>query len=368
MVVPQKSVPALLLFATVVAADADNLLDRRDSKDEQASEMFQAASRLATVVKASTGMTRGNKVDSKVIQDSVVCPLAEDVADMVSKALEEAGDSPEGKTRGMMNKLVGISRGVDKTADKANVSCNGLSKLKSQSNKVKSAIQKNRKRDTGHKYDTDTDNSDTSDTSESDTSDDGESDTSDDETTDDDSDDSDIDEDEYTTATALAVSNKKWMGVYKGVEHMKSLPNDYLCDSIGSAAESVDKMNKEVGSSASKKTKNLVDHGVVKTGKQFTSSAKDNGIKCDSQLSSLNKALNKKANGASSSSGSARVSSLSTKAAASKTGSSSSSPSAAAATSSSTSSSTQDAESAANRLSTNPAYFGAGAAIAWALL
>lgn len=363
MVVPAKSVSALLLFATAVAADADNLLDTRANNDGQASEMFQTASRLATVVKSSTGMIRASKVDSKTIQDNIICPLAKDVADMVSEALEEAGDNPEGKTRKMMDKLVRISRDVEKRADKSNVSCEGLSKLKNQSNKVKTAVRRNnRKRDSGHKYDTDTS------TDDSGTSDDPESDTSDDETTDDDSDDSDIDDEDYTTSTALVVSNKRWMGVYKDVDHMNSLPNDYLCDSIGTAAKSVNKMNKEIGANASKKTRNLVENGVIKKGKHFTSKAQENGIKCDSQLSSLNKSLNNKSSDSSSFSGSKSGSSLSTKATASNTASSSSTNSAAAATNTNSSSSTGDSDSGAARLSANAGHFGAGAVIAWALL
>ncbi|KAA8910189.1 hypothetical protein TRICI_004207 [Trichomonascus ciferrii] len=365
MVVPTKTVPALLLFATAVAADADNLLDKRAQGNDKASQMFQAASRLATVVGSSTGMTKASKVDSKTMQDSVICPLAEDVADMVSKALKEAGDNPQGQTRGMMNKLVGISRGIENVANSANVDCDGLTKFKDQADKVKSAVQSN-----NHKRDNDSDD---------------DYDDDDDNDTDYDSDFEDDDYNDYDTGKALAVSNKQWMGVFKGVEHLPNLPEDYLCDAIGTSAKSVDKMNEEVGSNANSNTKNLVDNGVVRTGKSFTSNAKDNGVKCDSEISALNKSLNKKSSGSSgssssmsgsssSSSGSATASSMSTKASqtASSSGSATSSGSQASSTASGSSSesgsSTQDADSGAAGLTNNAAFLGAGAIAALALL
>jgi hypothetical protein len=300
-------------------------------------------------------MTKASKVDSKTMQDSVICPLAEDVADMVSKALKEAGDTPQGKTRGMMNKLVGISRGIENVANSAKVDCDGLTKFKDQADKVKSAVQSNHKRD----YD---------------------SDDSDNDTDDDDSDFEDDDYNDYDTGRALAVSNKKWMGTFKGVEHLPNLPEDYLCDAIGTSAKSVNKMNEEVGSNADSKTKNLVDNGVVKAGKSFTSSAKNNGVKCDSEISDLNKSLNKKSSGSdssssksgSSSSGSASASSMSTRA--SQTASSSSSATSSGAQASSTDSSstsgsaTQEADSGAAGLTNNAAFLGAGAIAALALL
>lgn len=394
MTVPTKSLPALLLFATSVAADSNGFLDKRDNDNEQASQMFQAASRLATVVKASTGMTTAQRVDSKNVQDSVICPLADNVAHMVSKALKEAGDSPEGKTRGMMNKLVGIANGVQNAADKADVSCGGLSKLRDQSDKVKSTVQShNKKRDNDSDYDTDDDSDDDSDydsdndsdhdNDEDSDSDDHDEDSDSDGSDDDSDDDSDVDDEDYTTATALAVSNKKWMGVYKGIENMNSLPNDYLCGSIDTAAQSINRMNEEISSNSDDKVKKLVENGVIKTGKSFTSNAKKNNIKCGSQLSSLNNALNKKANISSVSMSSsaqpasepnagtatATASSLSTKAA--KTSSPISSPSSAATSgsaSSHASASTQEATSGASALTKNAAYLSAGALAALALI
>lgn len=366
MVVPTKTVPALLLFATAVAADADDLLNKRAQGNDQASQMFQAASRLATVVGSATGMTKASKVDSKTMQDSVICPLAEDVADMVSKALNEAGDSPQGKTRGMMNKLVGISRGIENVANSANVDCDGLTKFKDQADKVKSKVQSNnhRKRD----------------------DDDSDSDTDSDNDDDYDSDFEDDDYNDYDTGKALAVSNKQWLGVFNGVQHLPDLPEDYLCDAIGTSAKSVDKMNQEVGSSASSNTKNLVENGVVRTGKSFTGSAKNNGVKCDSEISALNKSLNKKSSGSSSksksgssssaasTSASGSASSMSTKASktasseTSATSSGSQASSTASGSSSDSGSSTQDADSGAAGLASNAAFLGAGAIAALALL
>lgn len=312
-------VPALLLSATAVAVGTDNLLGKRDN--DQAFQMFQAANRLATVVESSTSMTKADKVDSSSLQDTVICPLAEDVADMVSKALKEAGDSPQNQTRQIMQKLVRISSAVQKVADNADVSCDGLSDLKEQSDKVKSAVEDD--------TDDDSDNDDDSDSDEE----------------------SDTDEDSLTTVTALAVSNKKWMAAYNGVEHLQSLPDDYLCDSIDTAAKSIEKMNNEVNSNTGNNTKGLIENGVIELGKNFTSSADDNNIKCDSQLSSLNNALNKNASRNSTS-----------------TSSSSSTSSSASSSASGSTTASQDSDSGAAGISNNVVYLTAGVIAALALL
>lgn len=361
MVVPQKSGLLLLASSALVAAR-----DNNNQGNDKSSQMFQTASDFATVIGRAAGMSRAKDVEVDTMKNTVVCPLAENVADMIDSAMKEIGDdSPQGKTKGMMNKFVGVTKGIKNVAQHQNIKCDGLDKVQDQADKVLSKLKSNR--GGNHHNKRDHDDSDSDDGDESDY----------------DDDDFEEDEDEnFNTGDALAASTNRITQIltyssFKTGDN--NLPNDYLCDAVDTASKSLKKLQDEVPTTPHKKTKSEVAKS-INNGYKFTENADKNNIKCDSQVSSFKDTLGKvsKKMGVANTkaSASATVSSLATKLSAtssgatketsSSTGSSTGSSSSAKSTSSGSASST-DSDSGAAAITNSVPYIGV-VVVAMALL
>ncbi|KAA8910190.1 hypothetical protein TRICI_004208 [Trichomonascus ciferrii] len=255
MKVPVKYAPSVFLIATnAILATAENNTD-------MTSDMILTASQMASIVGRGIGLTKGDGVDSKVVENDFICPLANNVADMVSKTLEEVGDQPQGKTKGLLNQFSGLSKSIEKVSSERDVSCDGLESMQEQAKKVTSL---NRKRD-----------------------DSGE---------DEDGVDTDFekkDDEHYETSDAFALLSQRSLGILVRAGHITGegrLPEDFLCGSVDTTTKAVDTLKGKMSTTLHKETKKNIGRAVT-NGYRFTENAKNNSISCDSKVSNLAKSL-----------------------------------------------------------------------------
>jgi hypothetical protein len=226
--------------------------------DKKASDMILTASQMASIVGRGIGLTRGDGVDSKIVENDFICPLADNVAEMLSKTLKKIGDQPQGRIKDVLNQFSDISRSIKKVSRKRDVSCDGLDNMQE---KVTSLSQK--RDDSGE---------------------------------DEDGVDTDFekkDDEHYDTSDALALLSQRSLGILVRAGHITGegqLPEDFLCGSVETTTKAIDTLKGKMSTTLHKETKKNIGRAVT-NGYRFTENAKNNTISCDSKVSNLAKSL-----------------------------------------------------------------------------
>lgn len=232
-----------------------------DSTNSTASDMILTASQMASIVGRGIGITRGDGVDSKTIENDFLCPLADNIADMVSKALKEVGDRPQGKTKGLLNQFSSVSKSIQKSSNTRDISCEGLDNIQEQARKVSSLSRK--RDDSGEDedgVDTDFENK---------------------------------DDEHYDTSDALALLSQRSLGILVAAGHKTGegqLPDDFLCGSVETTTRAIDTLKDKMSTTLHKQTKKNIGRAVT-NGYRFTENAKNNSITCDSKVDKLASSL-----------------------------------------------------------------------------